>query len=532
AIIAQTDYYERSTADLTLTVIDGIVFDGSNGSSWSDNSWGGAQPTANDRVIIDADVTITADDQVEVESLTINENKTVTVKDGGVLTVGAGNSLTRTTYGNIIVEAGGQLILGAGDVEVNDFTLYSTFVGGNPKSGQVSNAGQLNAHGEAYFIIDLDKDGVATYGWYNITVPFPVDALRGITRYDNGTWQPMVNEKDYAIMDYHEDLRAQGKYGWKKYRNILQPNTGYLITVDDELGMNRCRFQMAKGSTFNTNTTHNLTASEGDAQNKGWNCIGNGTMTYVSYASTPRYAQMLNHTDNTYEMIRTENNSFVVGAAYFVQAEANSTLTMVDAGNQTTNLLRAPQRTDDENEDCQIDLLLRNADKVCDKLFVTCSEDASATYTIGRDVLKMGATTDAKVARMWTNAKQAVLGAVDMPFNGETAIVPLNMYAPQDGTYTLTIDNQPDEDVYLTRNGIIVWNLSTSDYTFDLNAGTDTTYALQVVRRINNIATGVDATENNNRGTDFVEKMIIDGQLFILRDGILYDAQGKIVTNL
>ena len=205
---------------------------------------------------------------------------------------------------------------------------------------------------------------------------------------------------------------------------------------------------------------------------------------------------------------------------------------MVDAGNQTTNLLRAPQRTDDENEDCQIDLLLRNADKVCDKLFVTCSEDASATYTIGRDVLKMGATTDAKVARMWTNAKQAVLGAVDMPFNGETAIVPLNMYAPQDGTYTLTIDNQPDEDVYLTRNGIIVWNLSTSDYTFDLNAGTDTTYALQVVRRINNIATGVDATENNNRGTDFVEKMIIDGQLFILRDGILYDAQGKIVTNL
>jgi hypothetical protein len=70
-----------------------------------------------------------------------------------------------------------------------------------------------------------------------------------------------------------------------------------------------------------------------------------------------------------------------------------------------------------------------------------------------------------------------------------------------------------------------------SDYTFDFNAGTDTSYALQVVRRINNTATGVDAIDNDKRGTDFVEKIIVNGQLFILRDGMIYDAQGKKVSN-
>lgn len=151
-------------------------------------------------------------------------------------------------------------------------------------------------------------------------------------------------------------------------------------------------------------------------------------------------------------------------------------------------------------------------------------------YTIGKDVQKMGTTAGASVARMWANAKGTVLGAVDMPFSGDKTVIPMSLYAPQAGEYTIAIDNNPTEDVYLTRNGVIVWELSMSEFTLGLNAGTDTSYALLVTRKVKDTTTGVDALDSDKRGTDFVEKVIVNGQLFILHDGVMYDAQGKKVT--
>lgn len=528
AIIAQTDYYERSTADLILTVIDGIVFDGSNGSSWSDNSWGGAQPTANDRVIIDADVTITADDQVEVESLTINENKTVTVKDGGVLTVGAGNSLVRSTYGNIIVEAGGQLILGNGAVNVNDFTLYSGFDGNQqPKSGQVTGQDKLSAHGHAYFILDLDPSGQASYGWYTFAVPFPVDEMRGVSRYDNGQWTAITNGVNYAVMAYHEDLRAQGQRGWKKYSGILQPGVGYTMTT--ECAINRYRFTKTDTGEFNTSMVQQLQASaEGETVDRGWNSLGNGTMSYITLDEEP-LVQIYDHASNTYTGFNSASLTFAVGAAYFVQTAANgSELNLTSEVNGT--IRRAPQREQSSNSSFCLSL---NADgKLCDNLFITCDDEAEATYTIGRDVQKMGNTTGTTIARLWTNAKGTDLCAVSTTYADNQAIIPMHIFAPADGEYTLSLDSHPADDVYLTRNGIIVWDMNMGDYTFDLSAGADDSYALQIVRRVQNVATGVDAVDADNHGTIFAEKMIVNGQLFILRDGILFDAQGKKVTNL
>ena len=521
------------TVDVTIAALpDENTFTNNAG----DNDWNnpanweiGFTPMGeNPNVVINGDLDVEGDEPLSVGGLTIQTGATVTIKDGATLVVD-GESQSRNAYGNIIVEAGGQLNLGSGDVQVNDFTLFSNFENEQPKSGQVSNPTKLTTHGDAYFILDLDPSGSASYGWYSFTVPFHVDALNGVYRLDNGNWVKAVNEVNYAIMDYHEDLRAQGKYGWKKYRSTLQPGVGYLMTVENQL--NRYRFTKTENGNFNTNMTQTLTVSEGANTEKGWNSIGNGTTSYVTYASTPRYAQLYNHNTNAYDIALTSGNALVVGAAYFVQAETNnSTITMQAASDATTGLLRAPQR-DAESDICFVNLSLRNNGKSHDKLFVTCDDNAAATYTIGKDVVKMGATSGISVARLWANAKNATLGAVDVAYSDDKAIIPLGIYTPAAGEYTIAIDNNPTEDVYLTRNGIIVWNLSMSDYTFDFNAGTDTSYALQIVRRINNTATGVDELDNDKRGTDFVEKIIVNGQLYILRDGMIYDAQGKKVSN-
>lgn len=516
--------YNSGEGLCTITVLPGVVFNGgewNEGTSWSD----GEVPTATDRVIIDANVTISGD--VEVTSLTVNEGKTVTIKDGGKLTIGDGNSLNRTTYGNIIVEAGGQLLLNEGNVEINDFTLYSTFEAGSPKSGQVSGAAKLNKHGHAYFIIDLDPAGNASAGWYDFTVPFPVNALTGITRSADGeTWNTIVNERNYAIMDFHENLRAQGQYAWKKYRGILQPGVAYTMTIDSRI--NKYRFEMAANGAFNTATTQAL-QSTNSSEDAGWNGVGNGTMSYITLREAP-VVQMYNHAGNAYNATSSASQAFAVGAAYFVQrSDALSELTM-DAANNATSILRAPQREQEEYSE-PLTLTLSQNGLTRDNLFVTCSESATDTYTRGFDVQKLGELTAAKVARLWTNTKGKDLCAVYAPYNANEAIIPLQFFAPEQGEYTLSIDRNTEEDIYLTRNGVIIWDMNMSDYNFTLEQGTDNSYALQVIRRTQNVATGAEQLSNDaQRGTDFVEKMIVNGQLFILRDGNLYDAQGKKVT--
>ncbi len=530
---AQTNYYAETTADFVVTVIEGAIYTGDN-LVWddSDNWSNGVIPETTDRVIINADVELNV--TATVAGLTINEGKTITIKDGGKLTVGDGNSLNRTTYGNIIVEAGGQLLLNEGNVEVNDFTLYSTFDEGSPKSGQVTGAEQLNAHGEAYFVLDLDPDGVATYGWYSFTVPFQVNAMSGVEYFKEGSWHQMVNEQNYAIMDYHEDLRAQGKYGWKKYRSILQPNTGYIITVDDELGINTVRFRKEQSAGFNTEMTQQLTATVvegGTDADKGWNYIGNGTTSYINYGSTTIYAQVLDHAANVYNISMASFNTMVVGAAYVVQAANNTTLTMVSANETTTGLLRAPERETISSD--AINISLRADQKTCDRLFITYGDEAAQTYTIGKDVKKMGTTSGASVARMWANAKGEQLAAVDMAFADNQVIVPLSLYAPATADFSITLADYPAEDVYLLHNGSIIADLTFSDHSLTLNAGTDNSYALLIVRRVSNVATGVDNMhEDANRGTDFVEKIMVNGQLYILRNGTLYDVQGRKATKL
>ncbi len=523
---AQTNYYAMTTDEFVVTVIEGAIYTGDN-LVWddSDNWSNGVMPETTDRVIINADVEVHV--TATVAGLTINEGKTVTIKNGGKLIVGDGNSLNRTTYGNIIVEAGGQLLLNEGNVEINDFTLYSTFEAGAPKSGQISGAAKLNNHGHAYFIIDLDPAGNASAGWYDFTVPFPVNALTGITRSADGeTWNTIVNERNYAIMDFHEDLRAQGLYAWKKYRGILQPGVAYTMTIDSRI--NKYRFEMAPNGAFNTATTQPL-QSTNSSEDAGWNGVGNGTMSYITLRGTP-VVQMYNHAANAYNATSSASQAFAVGAAYFVQrSNALSELTM-DAAYNATSILRAPQREQEKYSE-QLTLTLSQNGLTRDNLFVTCSENATDTYTRGFDVQKLGELTAAKVARIWTNTKGKDLCAVYAPYNANEAIIPLQFFAPEQGEYTLSIDRNTEEDIYLTRNGVIIWDMNMSDYNFTLEQGTDNSYALQVIRSTQNVATGAEQLSNDaQRGADFVEKMIVNGQLFILRDGNLYDAQGKKVT--
>lgn len=507
----------------TLIVQPGLIFNGSDGVWGEATNWLGGVPGAEDRVTIDANVDVVSD--VAVSALTINAGKTVTIKNGATLTVGANNSFNRETYGNIHVEEGGKLFLTSGRVGVNNLYLDAS-LGNNSipaNSGQIRNVEQIDVNGDAYFDLRLDPVK-CSYGWYDFTVPFPVDNRTGISRFQNGAWNTSLRtEQHYAIMTYYEDIRANGQYGWKKYYGIMQPGKCYTITVDNTAPL--YRFRKVNGTDFNTSNTVALTATDGTGGvvNKGWNCIGNGTLTHTLISSAENYkVQIYDHANNSYGVLDDHANyEFPVGTAVFVQTNVSTNLVFTDVN---ASVAEAPMRTQGRTLEEYLLTFGRENDAINqDRLYLSASEDAENVYEIGHDLAKFGTSTT--VAQIWADAYGQKLCDVEAPLVDDQAIIPISLYAAQTGTYTLeTVRGPQDASLYLMYNGAVIWNLSQSAYTFDLTRGTTTGYSLLLTAEAPSITTGVDAMQHDNNQA---EKIILNGQLYILRDGQMYDATGK-----
>ena len=521
------DWYETKEIPLSVQVTGGYVFNGDNTDWTEENNWdGNLMPTGtDDPVLINTDVEITS--EVTVGSLTIAENVNVIVKNGGKLTVGSNDSETRGAYGNLKVKNGGQVVFGAGVLKVNDFVLEAklgdaTNLG---KSGQVFNPASLEVRGNAYFDLALDPSGECSPGWYTFTVPFPVDALNGVTRFDNSTHEEKTikNEVNYAIMDYSENRRVVNGYGWKKYRSVMQPGQCYTMTIDDV--DNVYRFKKTADGAFNTQMNETLAYTDVETEHNGWNSLGNGTMAYADLSvSGIEKVQVYIHGSNSYMPVNMDEYTYVVGSTYFIQAlEANQEITYTHSGANHT--LRAPKQAMESISEFALSLT-NEAQSEMDRLYVGASEDALDVYEAGRELTKFAAPTEAKVAQVWASAYGLQLCDIDMPMSGNEADCALGLYAPKAGQYTLYIKNEvEDADLFLTYNGEIIWDLTASPYVFDLAKGTTEGYGLRIAARAPQIATGVDETNADSKS---VRKVLINNTIYLITpEGKMYDIVGK-----
>jgi hypothetical protein len=160
-----------------------------------------------------------------------------------------------------------------------------------------------------------------------------------------------------------------------------------------------------------------------------------------------------------------------------------------------------------------------------DNLFLTMHEDATADYTIGRDVARM--TKDCKTAaQLWCTIPNGTeLSAHGVAIPETETIVPLTLFAPTAGEYLLDMSCRAMNgyEVELLHNGVWVATLDEALPTvLELNAGTNSDYALRISRR--NIPTGMEDVQGDNAQST---KVIINDHLYILRAGHMYDAQGK-----
>ncbi len=447
------------------------------------------------------------DETVNASDLTAGTD--VTIKDGGTLTVDGDKQI-----GDLTVEEGGVVALNNTLTVVGTFTIETTMAGG--KSGQLKGANTNNfiAQADAYIDITLGDNGNADK-WHAFTVPFPVDALNGI--FDlNGN--KLVNETNYAIMDYHGDIRAQGKYGWKKFRGTLVPGTFYLMTVDGN--RTTYRMKMKAGSNVvadNKKDFYKYAASgEGQATDAGWNGIGNPTL---AYGQVNVAVQVLDPVNYVYVTKDANSCNFIVGTPFFYQASATGTIAMEGvSGTAYYAPIRKAVKTTE-----QIKVSLAN-ENYTDNLFISASEDATADYQVGKDLVKMTMTNTPIVPQIFGVAYKTQLSMVHAPLVGDRATYTLNLYAPADGEYTISAQQTEDAIVYLTYEGSPIWNITAGEYNCDLQKGNNSGFGLMLVRRAPQVTTDIEGANQSQNG---VRKLLINGQLFIEKEGKLFNVTGQ-----
>ena len=517
---------------VALHVAQGCVITGNNsaaGEAWENESnWESTTtPNASDHVLVKTNLEIVGD--VTVGALTIEEGKTIVVKDGGSLTItGEENAMNRAAYGDIRVENNGTLVLeNEADIKVKDFSIEAS----QKTSGQIKNPENIDIQGNAYIDITISTNTTLDEDqWYGFTVPFPVDAKTGVERIlaDGTVESGIVWNDNYVIASYDSQRRASGNKGWRAFSGVMTPGVFYLLGIDNQAKIYRFH---------KTNTGSIVAANEmalqsypatgkGDNGDANWNAVGNPALCY-SHASCPvDFVQIYDNNTGAYEPAYTAASTFVVGRPFFIQ-NGGGTLSL-SAADGSHSAYYAPRRSQ-AKEVRPISVLLENDGEIYDRIFVRASEDATGEYVIGRDLQKLGTTT--KKAQMWINALGKQLCVREETLNGDVANYNLSIYAPEYGSYMLSIDETltPDDaTLYLTYNDNIIWDLTASPYQLDLDKGTTNGYGLRMeAKKAPTVTTDVEETESSQSS---VRKVIIDNKIYIVTpEGKMYDIIGKSV---
>lgn len=475
-----------------------------------------------DVIVVDNNSTLTIDNSVAPTNVTVKSGSTVVV-----------NSDKNVDANSVIVEKGGKLEI-SGNVETDEpLVIYTTLgkgtgtsTSGNApgSSSQIIGASNLTANGDVYMEIELTQDAQASAGWYAFSVPFEVDAMNGV--YFGET--KLTNEVGYAIMSHDGALRAENKYAWKKFRGIMQPGVFYVITVGNT-DYKTLRFKKVAGAPLAASTSVPVSpfpSQTGSDSDGAWNGIGNPNLA-ISNLSTPVTAmQFYDHKTNSF-IGRNHSVNLVVGSAFFIQYNASSNVS-VPIGTTSNNGYLAPKRAGRaiENEIFEISLINRLTEEMEDNVFLSAREEATNSYEIGLDVAKMSLGT-AKCAQMMIPAYGTNLCAADFPLVNDKAEYPLTITAPAAGNYRIeAAEAYADADIYLTKDGSIIWNLTMSAYELDLEKGTTSEYGLLLQARAPQIATGVEDVQDDKVQCT---KVVINDNVFILRGEQLFDVTGKMV---
>ncbi len=513
--------------------------------------------------------------------LTVNENTTVhdvTVNAGSTLLVDKAGESTGAT----LTMSSGKLTLRGGWTTIGGDSKYDmprVYI--NP----LSSLAKTNTTINLYMDIFKSEDGKH---YYPFAVPFAV-AVNDVKYVDPTLAAAAVYNKHYVIKRYNGANRAENGTGdgnWEVVPagSILKPGEGYIITAVAVGGKaqlvvpmkNVTNSWLALGeqatvsdSTKNVIkvTAHTGTATAGGGANnrhKGWNMVGvpfmscytSGTDMYSGVGSADLmsgrmelsgdvsdpyawetsdvvYVSVPTHDFSEYIQTDITTAQLVPGWSFFIQVGTTGNLTFLTTkqAESSSTPLYAPQR--ETSPIVKTGIVLTGGEK-SDKTTLIISDRYCTEYEIGADLEKM-------FGNGYTLATYSITGGMQLAFNAMSTedvkqVIPVGVRLPEDGEYTFSLNSQY-ADADIERLDLIdyetgeVTNLMMSDYRFTATRSQNNDrFALNVVPMVK-MPTGVEDSDVRNQNSD-VRKIILDDKMFIIRDGLMYDATGKRVVEI
>ena len=237
--------------------------------------------------------------------------------------------------------------------------------------------------------------------------------------------------------------------------------------------------------------------------------------------STLQYIYAWNSSDNTLAVraALSPSQTFRAMYAYMVQYAGDVKFT---GASITPAGIAARQRK--ENKNYNIELELSKAEQFAGRAYVELRENANDEFELNEDLYMM---TSSKTADIYTFA-----GSYDVAANVLSVgnhIVPVGVNVKSAGTYTFSMSSNFSGSVVLVDNfdGTRT-NLAIDDYEVDLEQGTiDERFELEI--NINNTPTSIDGAEDGSGSLKDgkAHKFLQDGVMYILNEGVLYDARGN-----
>ena len=425
---------------------------------------------------------------------------------------------------------------------------------------KISDTGSVTAN-KAYGVMTFNKDTLndntkSQYerALYWVSFPFNVklDEAFGFGNYG-----------EHWIMEYY-DGEARAKNGawvdsdtyWKYIENpndTLEAGKGYVLCLDLDLLDNNAEFWdnenteialyfpsceedsivINNEATQRTTTVPTYTCTiERDDRNihdSNWNIIGIPAYTKIAEINSQSlnfYYQYIAGDDPETKDIDETNSyrvqdepTFNTMHAYMVQFAGE-----INWMEKVVSLAAIAARKSPTSKDqYTLRLALQQEDAQCDHTFIRLQEDnATAEFDMNYDLCKI-INRGANIYSMINNVEVA---ANVLPV--EERVIPIGLDIHETGNYTFAMPDGTDgiTAILIDYETGKETNLLLADYTTELREGTNNErFALRV--RPNHVATEVETIIDGANGQ--IQKYIINGALYILNNGQLYDAQGRMV---
>lgn len=340
--------------------------------------------------------------------------------------------------------------------------------------------------------------------------------------------------KGYVLALDVDQIASDGLFGFAGNRpiGIYFPSTKYINTAITE--------QTLVSTTVTPHVcTINRGTPKGDRRiaDSHWNVIGvpsyrntTGRYQFADIETKPTEVKYYYRWDgdfNAYTAMATESpQDFQSTYAYMVQFTGQINWQSIFNVNGAPKELAAKQSTDSEQEH-RLRLELHQKGNKADHTFVRLQDEDGVTnrFDFNHDLCKV-INAGANIYSVITAEESPVEVAANVMPIAET-IIPVGVKITAAGEYTFRMPEGTDGIVvelidYETNTRT---NMLLDEYTINLEKGTfDNRFALHV--KPSKVTTSVGDINTNSNG---VKKYLIDGILYMQKDGVLYDAQGKLV---